>query len=96
MLNKFPQVRKIRIEGHTDDVGTDAQNQVLSEKRAKAVFEALTKRKVDPTRLEPKGFGRSQPLVKETTDAAREQNRRVEFIVADMAPIVEEVAKPVP
>jgi outer membrane protein OmpA-like peptidoglycan-associated protein len=96
VLNKFPQVKKIRIEGHTDDVGTDAQNQTLSEKRAKAVYDALVKRKVDANRLESKGFGKSVPLVKENTDAAREQNRRVEFIVVDMSPITEEVVKPAP
>ncbi|MBS1153874.1 MAG: ompA [Myxococcaceae bacterium] len=96
VLNKFPQVKKIRIEGHTDDIGTDAQNQTLSEKRAKAVYDAMVKRKVDATRLESKGYGKSQPLVKENTDAAREKNRRVEFIVVDMVPIVEEVIKPVP
>ena len=96
VLNKFPQVKKIRIEGHTDDVGTDAQNQVLSEKRAKAVYDAMVKRKVDAGRLESKGFGKSVPLVKENTDAARDQNRRVEFIVVDMVPIVEEIAKPAP
>ncbi len=94
VLNKFPQVKKISIEGHTDDVGTDAQNQTLSEKRAKAVFDALVKRKVDAARLASKGWGKSKQLVKENTDAAREKNRRVEFIVVDMVPIVEEVTKP--
>jgi outer membrane protein OmpA-like peptidoglycan-associated protein len=84
-------VKKIRIEGHTDDVGSDKQNQVLSEKRAKSVYDAMVKRKVDPARLDSKGYGKSQPLVKEKTDAAREQNRRVEFIVVEMVPIVEEV-----
>ncbi len=95
VLNKFPQVKKIRIEGHTDDVGTDQKNQVLSEARAKAVFDAMVKRKVAATRLESKGYGKTMPLVKDTTEEARDMNRRVEFIVVEMTPIVEEVAKPV-
>ena len=95
VLNKFPQVKKVRIEGHTDDVGTDAQNQTLSEARAKAVFDAMVKRKVAASRLESKGYGKTMPLAKDTTEAARDSNRRVEFIVVEMTPIVEEIVKPV-
>lgn len=85
VLQKFPRVKKIRIEGHTDDVGDDKKNQVLSDKRAKSVYDALVKRNVDKARLESKGFGESKPLVNETTEAAREQNRRVEFVITEMA-----------
>ncbi len=91
VLNKFPQVRKIRIEGHTDDVGGDSKNQVLSEKRAKSVYEAMVKRNVDKNRLQSQGFGKTRPLAPGKDEVARELNRRVEFIVVEMDPIVEEV-----
>jgi outer membrane protein OmpA-like peptidoglycan-associated protein len=95
VLNKLPQLKKISIEGHTDDVGDAKKNQVLSEKRAKSVYEALVKRNVDPGRLQFVGFGKTRPLAPGTNEAARELNRRVEFIVVSMDPIVEEVIQPV-
>jgi outer membrane protein OmpA-like peptidoglycan-associated protein len=96
VLNKFPQVRKIRIEGHTDDVGSAAKNQVLSEKRAKSVYDAMVKRNVDKNRLESAGFGMTRPLAQGKDEVSRELNRRVEFIVVEMDPIVEEVIPPEP
>jgi outer membrane protein OmpA-like peptidoglycan-associated protein len=83
VLKKFPDVKKIRIDGHTDDVGGDGKNQTLSEKRAQAVLAALVKRGIDKGRLAAKGFGKTVPLVKGVDEAAREQNRRVEFTILD-------------
>ncbi len=96
VLNKFPQVKKIRIEGHTDDIGSAAKNLKLSEARAKSVYDAMIKRSVAPERLESAGFGLARPLVPNTDEASRELNRRVEFMVVDMVPIVEEIVQPVP
>ena len=95
VVSKFPQLKKIRIEGHTDDVGGEAKNQTLSEKRAQSVYQALVKRKIDANRLEAKGYGKSRPLAPGTDEVSRELNRRVEFIVVEMDPIVEEITVPV-
>ncbi len=85
VLKKFPQITKVRVEGHTDDVGNDKVNQGLSEKRAKAVMDALVKNGVEKGRLESAGFGKTRPLVEGKDDAAREKNRRVEFVIVEPA-----------
>jgi outer membrane protein OmpA-like peptidoglycan-associated protein len=71
----------LEIAGHTDDVGTVAANQKLSEDRADAVRNYLVSRGVPPTRLKAVGYGKSKPLVKGNTEAARAQNRRVEMTI---------------
>ncbi len=55
VLKRFPQITKVRVEGHTDDIGTDEVNQKLSEQRAKAVLDRLVKLGVAKERLEAKG-----------------------------------------
>jgi outer membrane protein OmpA-like peptidoglycan-associated protein len=70
---------KIEIAGYTDDVGNDQLNLVLSENRAKAVYAYLSANKVNATRLIYKGYGKAQPIVPNTTDDNRAQNRRTEF-----------------
>lgn len=70
----------IAIEGHTDDVGDDAFNQSLSEKRANAVKEWLAKAGIDAGRLQAVGKGESAPLASNGTDIGRAQNRRVELV----------------
>ncbi len=73
----------LSIEGHTDDVGTAAFNQTLSEKRAAAVREALVSQfSVPPARLVTKGFGLTRPLESNDTVAGRARNRRVELACA--------------
>ncbi|MEN3027379.1 MAG: OmpA family protein [Chlorobiota bacterium] len=79
-LKAYPSVR-ILIEGHTDDVGTDAYNDRLSQRRADAVKDYLVKQGIDARRIETKGWGRRRPLVQGTTEEARAQNRRVEVSV---------------
>jgi outer membrane protein OmpA-like peptidoglycan-associated protein len=77
------QVKRIRIEGHTDDVGTARKNQELSQARAEAVREHLIKRGVEPDRLQAVGYGNTRPLDKRRTAGARARNRRVEFIIVE-------------
>jgi OOP family OmpA-OmpF porin len=71
------------VEGHTDSVGNDAYNLKLSDRRAKAVFDYLTSRGVDPARLGSIGKGESAPVADNATDAGRQENRRVMLIRTD-------------
>jgi outer membrane protein OmpA-like peptidoglycan-associated protein len=75
ILNKYNQTM-IRVEGHTDSIGSEAYNQTLSEKRAMAVKNALTQRGVDPARIQTVGYGESQPI--SSNDA---MNRRVNIVI---------------
>jgi outer membrane protein OmpA-like peptidoglycan-associated protein len=71
----------LTIEGHTDNAGSEAANQALSERRATSVRDALvTQFGVDPTRLSAKGVGPSQPIAPNTTPEGRQANRRVELV----------------
>lgn len=77
-LNRNPEVR-VKIIGHTDNVGTDAANQKLSDGRANAVRDDLIERGIDPTRLEAEGRGEGQPIDTNDTEEGRQNNRRVEI-----------------
>lgn len=65
------------IEGHTDSIGSDAYNQKLSERRVAAVRDYLVAQGVAEGRMEPKGFGESQPVADNRTKEGRAENRRV-------------------
>lgn len=78
-----PELKKLRIEGHTDDVGNDALNLKLSDKRARSVMSALVSRGVEAGRLDARGFGEMYPLAPNTSEEGRSQNRRVEFVIVD-------------
>jgi len=79
-LQKHPD-RNVLIEGHTDSTGSDELNMSLSQKRADAVKEALTGKRVDPRRITAKGYGKKYPVASNDTSAGRSQNRRVEVII---------------
>lgn len=74
---------RISIEGHTDSVGSDAMNQSLSEARANAVRDFLVARGVAAARITTSGRGESTPVAPNETAAGRQQNRRVELIIAN-------------
>lgn len=80
-----PQLRRIRVEGHTDDRGSEVYNQQLSQARAESVMRYLIGRGVSAARLEAVGYGESLPLVLGTGEAAWARNRRVEFTILDVA-----------
>ncbi len=79
MLKGAPDL-KISIEGHTDNVGTPASNQKLSESRAKAVMDAVTKGGIAGSRLSSKGLGQTAPIADNRTDEGKAKNRRVELV----------------
>jgi len=78
-MKKNPSVR-FEVQGHTDNQGSDAVNDPLSQKRAEAVVKALADLGVDDFNLKPVGKGSHEPVADNKTDAGRAKNRRVEFI----------------
>lgn len=72
---------KIEITGHTDNVGTEESNIILSEARAKKVYDYLVTSGIDSSRLSYAGMGETQPVADNTTAEGRKQNRRTEFKV---------------
>jgi OOP family OmpA-OmpF porin len=81
-LKQEPNLR-IRVEGHTDDTGTGAYNQQLSERRAKAVVDYLIGQGVAAGRLESRGYGEPKPIAPNDTREGRAKNRRVDFAVIE-------------
>jgi outer membrane protein OmpA-like peptidoglycan-associated protein len=73
----------ISVNGHTDDVGSDAYNKALSQRRAQAVRDYLAQAGLPAEILSVTGHGKSLPLVPGTSDAARAKNRRVELAIAN-------------
>jgi OmpA-OmpF porin, OOP family len=71
---------KISVEGHTDSDGSNESNLKLSEARAKAVVEAITKGGIDAARLSSAGFGEEKPIADNSTAEGKAKNRRVELI----------------
>ena len=76
-------LKKLRVEGHTDNKGGKAANQTLSEGRAKAVADYLVSQGIDTSRIESAGFGDSRPVAPNLTSRGRELNRRVEFVIVE-------------
>jgi len=69
----------IEISGHTDNVGNNQANQVLSENRSKSVYQYLITNGISAARLLYKGYGETQPIMPNTSDENRAKNRRTEF-----------------
>ena len=79
-LQKYADTNVV-VEGHTDNSGSDAINQPLSQRRAQAVANELTGKSVDPARVTVKGYGSSQPVGDNATVAGKAANRRVEVAI---------------
>ncbi len=83
MVGTFNDNPKITIEigGHTDNTGSNAINAKLSQDRADAVREYFIGKGIEPDRIASKGYGETKPVAANDTDAGRQQNRRVEFVI---------------
>ena len=77
-MNKYPKVTA-KVDGHTDNIGTEAYNQELSEKRAQAIVDYLVKKGIAASRLSSEGHGYTQPVGDNKTWLGRHQNRRIEI-----------------
>ena len=80
ILSGHPDLH-IEIEGHTDNVGSDAYNQGLSERRAASVQTYLLQQRIAPSAVGTEGFGESRPVASNDSASGRQQNRRVELVV---------------
>jgi outer membrane protein OmpA-like peptidoglycan-associated protein len=96
-LRATPEIRRVNVEGHTDDVGDDAANLELSRRRAASVVQWLSTRgRIDAARFTSEGFGETRPVAQGTTNAIRAQNRRVEFRITDFGAVEAPAATPAP
>jgi len=83
VLSENANIKKLRIEGHTDSDGKDAYNKKLSQQRADSVKAFLVTAGIDETKLEAVGYGEERPIADNTSDEGKEKNRRVEFNVVE-------------
>ena len=80
LINEHPEIQLLEIQGHTDNTGTDAINNPLSQARADAVRNYIISRGVDPNRLVARGFGSAKPIASNASDQGRYQNRRIDVV----------------
>ena len=83
---KNVRVKRVEVQGHTDNTGTPEHNKQLSDDRGGAVVSWLTAHGVAADRLTARGYGQTKPLVPNVTAGNRAKNRRVQFIIADQDP----------
>jgi outer membrane protein OmpA-like peptidoglycan-associated protein len=92
VLKKYPDTN-IDIIGHTDNKGSDAYNQGLSERRAAAVANYLRSVGISSSRLTTKGMGETDPKMDNDTEASRAENRRVEFVITANEKMIEDARR---
>jgi len=80
---KAKPAMKVKLEGHTDNVGNARANKKLSDDRAKAVMDAIVAKGIDKARLSAQGFGLEKPIADNKTEEGRAKNRRVELVRVD-------------
>lgn len=80
MMIQSPEI-EIKITGHTDNIGSEEDNQILSQSRAEAVYLALVDRGIPQERITFAGKGESEPIADNNTEEGRAQNRRTEFMI---------------
>ncbi|HET8932260.1 MAG TPA: OmpA family protein, partial [Polyangiales bacterium] len=85
ILKEHTELKRVLVEGHTDNVGGARYNKGLSERRAKSVVKWLVEHGVEPHRLLDAGIGLERPIDTNDTSAGRQKNRRVEFHILEAA-----------
>jgi outer membrane protein OmpA-like peptidoglycan-associated protein len=92
IFEDHPEITKVSVEGHTDNIGNAKYNKDLSEQRVRSVLYWLTSHGVAPIRLTSQGFGLERPIAPNDTEEGRQQNRRVEFHIktVDNKPVGED------
>lgn len=83
LMKETDEVLEVRVEGHTDSVGSDQYNMDLSQRRAESVVQYLADNGVNPSRLIPVGMGEGFPVANNDSVAGRAANRRVDFVVVE-------------
>ncbi len=83
ILIQYPEVR-VEVVGHTCELGSESFNMELSLKRAQAVKDWLVGQNIEPERLIVNGYGEAKPVASNDTEEGRQQNRRIEFLRADI------------
>ena len=78
ILKKNPHYH-LEVRGHTDAIGDDDDNMVLSTKRTETVVDYMIKQGISPLRLDSKGYGETNPIASNETEQGRAKNRRTEF-----------------
>jgi OOP family OmpA-OmpF porin len=96
IFDEHAEIRKVRVEGHTDNRGGAAYNNNLSKKRAASVVKWLVDHGIEKSRLVSQGFGFSRPIATNKTEEGRQENRRVEFHIVDPAQPEDSAAAPAP
>lgn len=79
----LPQIKKVRVEGHTDDIGPPDYNLDLSRRRAKSVMRWIVEHHVEAERLTAEGYGDTRPIADNKNLKAKTKNRRVDFIILE-------------
>jgi outer membrane protein OmpA-like peptidoglycan-associated protein len=82
-LLKLNSSLKVEVSGHTDNVGDDLSNMLLSQKRADAIKYYLIKKSIQPNKIISTGKGEKEPIRENTTGVGRQENRRVEIMVVE-------------
>jgi len=80
-LRRYPAL-SVRVEGYTDDQGSDRADQSVSEQHAQAVRQVLLANGLPPASVSALGYGKSRPIVSNATSGGREENRRVEIVIS--------------
>jgi outer membrane protein OmpA-like peptidoglycan-associated protein len=82
-MKDYPSL-KVEISAHTDDIGSERYNQILSEKRAQSVVSYMKENEIETDRLVAKGYGELKPKFDNDSDENRAKNRRVELKILDI------------